>query len=111
MGQRNELRKLVSEIESHTGLRVPIRPETLASVLGIKLLPIHGARFTLRDETITYDATLSDAQSGPQIAHGCAAYFLRQAGLLKRTPITISRLAEALCTPSPIALLSAANDE
>lgn len=113
MGQsRNELGRLVAKIETHTGLTVPIRPETLAAVLGLRLVPIPGARFVLRDETITYDPTLPDADTGPQIAHGCAAHFLRKAGLIKRTPITIGRLADALCTPPSVLLLkAAANDD
>jgi hypothetical protein len=110
MGQRAELRRLIAVVEADTGLRTPIRPETLAAVLGITLLPIAGARFTLRGDAITYDPLLPEVESAPMIARGCATHVLQRAGLLKLTELTIFDVAQALCGPAPVRLLNAAND-
>jgi hypothetical protein len=71
--------------------------EQLAAAFQLRLLPRVGQRFELREGSIAYDLEIPESEASMLIARGCAAYFLRQAGLIKRSPITIEALAEALC--------------
>lgn len=96
MRPQNELPGLVDVIERETGLLTPIRPDMLAAALGITLMPKVGARYALSTRReLTYDPTSPRADEF--VAFGCAAYFLRQAGLLKEATVSIAALATALC--------------
>lgn len=97
MRQARELRRLVTAIERETGLCVPMVAEQLAAAFQLRLLPRAGQRFELREGSIAYDLDVPPAEANMLISRACAAYFLRQAGLIKTSAITIGELAEALC--------------
>lgn len=99
MHRGRDVTRIVKAVRELTGLATPIKPEVLAVALGLELEPRpHCRRYALRKQTIVFDPCLPDFAEC--IAHGCAAYLLRKAGVIKTTEICISDLAIALCGPN-----------